>query len=155
MNPRGDVGGPITVGICEDDLEFVEILQSHVFTPENGFEVVFTHGSAFEFIESIPIGVVMTKDSARNFMPDLLVIDVMPPGTHGTSYSKPDGVTAMAHVRQVGLTSPILVISSLADSIIEELLRDANLEDASFIRKSATLTPRKILEAARKAVGHG
>ena len=155
MNPRGDAGGPITVGICEDDLEFVEILKTNVFTLENGFEVVFTHGSAFEFIESIPIGVVMTRESAREYMPDLLVIDVMPQGTHSTSYSRPDGVTSMAHVRQVGLTSPILVISSLADSIIEELLRDANLEDASYIRKSATLTPRKILEAARRAVGRG
>ena len=66
MNPRGDAGGPITVGICEDDLEFVEILKTNVFTLENGFEVVFTHGSAFEFIESIPIGVVMTRESARD-----------------------------------------------------------------------------------------
>ena len=139
-----------SIGICEDDEDFLRILCEKVFTEDQGFHVKFTFSSAIEFLSAIPISSSATSDDAARSLPDLLVIDVMPPGVSRSSYSMPDGVSTMAHVRAVGVLCPILVMSSLAEATLAELIKESQLENISYIRKSATLTPRSIRDAVSR-----
>jgi DNA-binding response OmpR family regulator len=141
---------PWTVVICEDDEDFLRILQEKVFTATHGFQVEFTFSSAIEFLSAIPIVSSKTSDEVARFLPDLLVIDVMPPGVSRSIYSMPDGVSVMTHVRSVGVTCPILVMSSLSEVTLAELVMESRLKNISYIRKSATLTLRSIRDAAMR-----